>query len=202
MGRIAVISWDRYEKYRDALSKAVDRGGGWDSAFRGMLDALCKAVPHDRAIFGVFAEDGTRFRTMLVHPQPELPWPRRWVNVPPERSAKVAKGPYIDNNWNESIKRFPELLEDPTVRRSVDEGIVGVLVLPIGGQGIPDGVLSLASRSKAAFGDEALSLLSSLRIESYVATLLRTAEREGTAAIRRIGDGTRHKMWVTPPICC
>jgi hypothetical protein len=188
MGRIVVISWDRYEKYRDAVSKAVDRGGGWDRAFRGLLDALRKAVPHDRAIFGVFAEDGTRFRSMLVHPKPE----RRWVNVPPERSAKVAQGPYIDNNWNETIKGFPELLEDPTVQRSVDEGIVGVLVLPIGGQGIPDGVLSLASRSKGAFGDEALSLLDSLRIESHVATLLRTAEREGTAAIRRIGDGIIH----------
>jgi PAS domain-containing protein len=189
MGRIAVISWDRYEKYRDAVSKPVDRGGGWDRAFRGMLDALRKAVPHDRAIFGVFAEDGTRFRSMLVHPKPEPPWPHRWVNVPPERSAKVAQGPYIDNNWNESIKLFPELLEDPTVRCSVDEGIVGVLVLPIGGQGIPDGVLSLASRSNAAFGNEALSLLESLRIESHVATLLRTAEREDTAAVRRIGDG-------------
>jgi PAS domain-containing protein len=189
IGRIAVISWDPYEKYRDALGKAVDQGGGWDLAFRRMLDALREAVPHDRAIFGVFAEDGTRFRAMLVHPQPEPPWPRRWVNVPPERSAKVAKGPYIDNDWDETIRAFPKLLEDPTVRRNVDDGIVGILVLPIGGRGIPDGVLTLASRRKAAFGGQALPLLSSLRIESHVATLLRMAERESTAAVRRIGDG-------------
>jgi len=188
MGRIAVISWDRYEKYRDALSSAVDQGHGWERAFRGMLDALREAVPHDRAIFGAFAEDGTRFRSTLVHPQPETTWPRRWVNVPPERRAKVAEGPYIDNNWNKTIKGFPELLEDPTVRRSVDDGIAGVLVLPIGARGIPDGVLTLCSRSNAAFGDEALFLLSSLRIESYVATLQRAAEREDAAAIRRIGD--------------
>jgi PAS domain-containing protein len=188
MGRIAVISWDRYEKYRDALSKAVDQGQGWERAFRGMLDSLREAVPYDRASFGVFAENGTRFRSMLVHPRPETPWPHRWVNVPPERLAKVAEGPYIDNNWNETIRGFPELLEDPTVRRSVDDGIVGVLVLPIGGHGIPDGVLTLASRSKDAFDGEALFLLSSLRIESYVATLMRTAERERTAAIRRIGN--------------
>jgi PAS domain-containing protein len=188
IGRIAVVSWNPYEKYRDAISTAVNLGGGWERAFRAMLDALRVAVPHDRAIFGVFAEDGTRFRVTLVHPQPEVPWPRRWVNVPPDRAARVAKGPYIDNNWDETIKAYPKLLDDPTVKRNIEDGIVGMLVLPIGGQGIPDGVLTFASRSKAAFDDQALPLLGSLRVESYVATLLRMAEREDIAAVGRIGD--------------
>lgn len=188
IGRVGVISWDPYESFRDRINQAVNRAGGWVDAFREMLDVLREAVPHDRAFFGVLGEEGTRFRITLVHPSPDPPWPRRWINVPPQRLERLSKGPYVERDWAEVMKKIPELALDPTVSRNLKDGILTTLMLPIGRQGQPDGVLTLASRNQGAFGGQALPMLSSLRIESHVATLLRMAEHEDVAAVRKIGD--------------
>jgi PAS domain-containing protein len=188
LGRIAVISWDPWEKQRDRISEALTQGAGWASTLRNALDILREIVPHDRAVFGVLAEGGTCFRTTLVHPPPETPWPRRWIIAPPERQTRLAEGPFIDRDWARNVKNFPELADDPIVNQNLADGMRAMLVLPVGGQGRPDAVLTLAARSEEAFDGPALPLVSTLRVEAQLARLLRMADREDAAAVKRIGD--------------
>ena len=122
---------------RVSLREVTGHGDGWECAFRRMVDIVRGAVPHDRAIFGVFSEDKARFRVTLVHPKPEKAWPRRWVDIPSERLSRVTKGPFIDNNWAETIAAFPALVNDPTVQRNLNEGMRAMLAIPVGGEAAP-----------------------------------------------------------------
>ena len=188
LGRIAVLNWDPWERWRDRISSEVNAAQGFDDAMSRLLAIVREVVPHDRASFGILAEERSKFRRTFVFPHGDAPPSRRWIDLPPEMSKRVADDPFVDRNWRAILAANPQLTLDPVTMQHNAEGMRSILTIPVGVQGAPRALLTLLSANPAAFDGPALAIAGALRLDAVLASLLRLAEREDAVAIKRILD--------------
>lgn len=170
------------EQARSAIKNLMlDPALGWRERLRAVLGVVGTIVPFDKATFGLYFDNATLFRAMLVEPEFSMQWPERWLKLP----AGIAPWLKGDKTWEDDLEvflsTFEHFRENPVVQIYADAGIKSWVTLPAIDSTGPTSSLTLASTRGAAYGARDFEHLHDLDIE---AVLLRIeadirAEREG-----------------------
>ncbi len=191
LGAVAVVRSVEIEAARDRIRKVVVTPGSWRERLDAMLEVVSDLVPFDLATFGIYGEGCTLFRAAHVAPATALPWPHRWMRLPPGMMEWVSGTDTTSPDLDEYAEEFPGLKDNEVFLQHRRGGVRSFMTLPVIGPQGPSCSLTLSSRSPHTFGQASLQTLRELDLVSHLVQFERELLEEPASYVRAIGRSIR-----------
>jgi GAF domain-containing protein/nitrogen-specific signal transduction histidine kinase len=200
-GTLTALEQIDYEVARGDISRLIATETEYKKLFTGLMEVVKRFIGFEEATLSVRTAEGDYSLAICRYPESEERRYMRWFPVP-EGFRRWLKQPqsWIDDlpSYLASTVEGRYLLQNPDVKRYVDEGARAVLAVPIYAGGQLIGSLSLLSKQPSQYSEGTKKTLERLALDQALLAVFNARERAEhefiSNLLKEISKASNHKI--------
>ncbi len=167
LGAFVLIRLSLVESVRDDIAKIARDPSiqGWEKRLELIVANIRRLFDFDHAIFGMYAENVTRFRAFATFPHDRMKWSERWLKLPPDVRDRIQSGVTTMDDLRERVRQQPTLAESEVVQMYLNKQIRSSVSLQAMNASEPMSALSFCSKQVGRFDSTHAERLRDLDLE-------------------------------------